>query len=289
MPDKTVVKTFLEQYRQEGWSPNSLQSYTTDLNQLEAFLAGNGVNSWQDTDEKALRSYLFSFLEEMGYSGASIARKCASARRFFGWMHANGYAAVNHAGNLRSPTVRVNIPKATANPDINRLKEHLAGKTDPQSMRNLAIILLITRAGATVSELVNLDTTSLVPSTNLIMTRTHGGKYRTIAMNYETCEAVNAYLTHARPCLRSSGKPSQEALFLNRSGQRITRQGIWLALANMASKVGASNFTPRALRHSLAAQALQSGNSLVEVQRMLGHLSLATTKRTYSGLPTTLA
>jgi len=68
-------------------------------------------------------------------------------------------------------------------------------------------------------------------------------------------------------------------LFLNRRGERLTRQGFWQIVQSYADKVGLSGkVTPRSLRHSFAAHKLKGGADLESVQELLGHAHISTTR-----------
>ena len=95
-------------------------------------------------------------------------------------------------------------------------------------------------------------------------------------------EALVDYLESGRPQLVRNG--DKQALFLNRRGGRLTRQGLWLILKEYANEAGLSaDITPHTLRHSFAAQMLESGMPLSSVQQLLGHTALSST-RVYSTL-----
>ena len=74
---------------------------------------------------------------------------------------------------------------------------------------------------------------------------------------------------------RASGR----ALFLNRRGDRLTRQGFWLILRRLAAQAGIdSKLSPHTLRHSFATHLLRGGAPLRHVQELLGHASITTTQ-----------
>jgi integrase/recombinase XerD len=105
-----------------------------------------------------------------------------------------------------------------------------------------------------------------------------GSKERIIPIHSKAIKAVKTYLDDARP--RLLGATGETALFLNRRGQRLTRQGFWLILKGYARKAGIeADITPHVLRHSIATHLLHSGKmNLRELQELLGHANISTTQ-----------
>src|SRR6202043_2763142 len=129
------------------------------------------------------------------------------------------------------------------------------------------------------SELVSLDLTSISLTADHAYVRCMGKgfKERTIPIHEHAAESVQIYLTEARPRLVGSG--NEPALFVNRRGERLTRQGFWLILKTYAraANIG-SGVTPHTLRHSFATHMLKGGAPLRNVQELLGHANISTTQ-----------
>ncbi|MDD9368534.1 MAG: tyrosine-type recombinase/integrase [Acidimicrobiales bacterium] len=70
-----------------------------------------------------------------------------------------------------------------------------------------------------------------------------------------------------------------DAVFLNRRGGRLSRQGAWLVVRRWGDEVGLDGqLTPHVLRHSCATHMLDHGADIRAVQEMLGHASVSTTQ-----------
>jgi integrase/recombinase XerD len=104
-----------------------------------------------------------------------------------------------------------------------------------------------------------------------------GAKERTIPIHDQAMEALVDYLDEGRPLLVRN--QAEEALFVNRRGERLTRQGFWLILKGYARSANlSSDITPHTLRHSFATHMLRGGMPLRNVQEMLGHANISTTQ-----------
>ena len=106
-----------------------------------------------------------------------------------------------------------------------------------------------------------------------------GSKERVVPLYPKAVKSVETYINRGRPGLLGQRRHEQTALFLNRRGERLTRQGFWLILKGHAQNAGIpGNITPHSLRHSFATHLLAGGASLRNVQELLGHASISTTQ-----------
>ena len=138
---------------------------------------------------------------------------------------------------------------------------------------------LMYATGVRVTELVslNLDSLHIKPHPAYIRCVGKGAKERTIPVHEKAVDALNTYLDQGRNILLKARL--QKALFVNRRGERLTRQGFWLILKNYAKSAGIeSHVTPHTLRHSFATHLLRGGASIRDVQELLGHANVSTTQ-----------
>jgi integrase/recombinase XerD len=137
---------------------------------------------------------------------------------------------------------------------------------------------LLYATGMRVTELVSLDLISvkLDPENAYAKCTGKGAKDRVIPIHEQAAEAVQEYLDGARPLMVRN--KDEKALFVNRRGDRLTRQGFWLILKGYARAANLQeNVTPHTLRHSFATHMLRGGMPLRHVQEMLGHANISTT------------
>ena len=136
---------------------------------------------------------------------------------------------------------------------------------------------LIYASGMRVSEMMSLNLDDLSLEQGYIRCFGKGSKERVIPVHEQAVSAISDYLEQTRPLL-ANGR-SKEAVFLNRRGERLTRQGFWLILKGHARRAGITGkITPHTLRHSFATHLLRGGAPLRHVQELLGHASITTTQ-----------
>ncbi len=136
---------------------------------------------------------------------------------------------------------------------------------------------LLYATGMRVSELVALDLSDIDIEGGSVRCFGKGNKERLIPIYPRAALVLKEYLTEARLHLVRSSE--EKALFLNRRGERLTRQGLWRILKGYAKGAGLeAQVTPHTLRHSFATHMLSGGADLRSVQELLGHVNLSTTQ-----------
>ena len=279
---KETVDSFLNYMTVErGVSPNTQVAYKNDLYQLVDYLEKNHFSdiknaNWAQVDEQIVSAYIVR-LHDLGYSDTTRARKVASAKSLFGFLMDESIITTDPTENLSSPRVGRSLPEALAVEEIDRLLASVSRGDAPESRRDQAMLELIYASGMRVSELVSLDTDDVNLEEGYVRCFGKGAKERIIPIHQKAIKALTEYLEHARPIIAT--RRSGRAAFLNRRGERLTRQGFWLILKGHAKRAGINGkITPHTLRHSFATHLLQGGAPLRHVQELLGHASITTTQ-----------
>ena len=277
-----VVENFLYYMTVErGASPNTLAAYRNDLDQLTEFLQSddrlsNGRVAWEKVTEQTISNYAL-YLHGLGYSETTRARKIASTKSLFGFMVDEGALEGNPTINLTAPRVGRSLPKALSVEEVDRLLAAPSEVHTPEAMRDQAMLEMLYASGMRVSELLSLNLEDVSLETGSVRCFGKGGKERVAPIHGQASEAVRFYIEEVRPGLL--GSKSTDALFLNRRGNRLTRQGFWLILKGYCQRAGLSGkITPHTLRHSFATHLLRGGAPLRHVQELLGHASINTTQ-----------
>ena len=277
---KTVaIERFLSYMSVErGVSANTVAAYRSDLLQLAEFLARRGLgpeSMWGAVGPDTIATYVL-YLHERGYSDATRARKTASVRSFFGFLTDEEHIAEDPTRNLSSPRTGRALPDTLSVEEVEALLAAPDGPT-PEATRDRAMLELMYASGVRVTEMVSLDLGDVDAEQGFVRCFGKGAKERLVPVHPRAADAVGEYLEHGRPELWS--KSSGSALFLNRRGARLTRQGFWLILKGLATRAGiASKVSPHTLRHSFATHLLRGGAPLRNVQELLGHSSITTTQ-----------
>jgi integrase/recombinase XerD len=263
---------------ERGHSGHTLSAYRNDLSSLHVFLVENEKSGshWNNVSESDIRSYLLD-LDERGYAPSTKSRKIAAVKSFFKFLHQEQIIDENPLTEVRQPKAGQSLPKALTIEEVDLLLDAASDTDTAEEARDIAMVELMYAAGLRVSELVGLDLRDVDLDAGIVRTIGKGSKERVIPIYESAVESIAEYITYSRSThIRDT---SEEALFLNRRGTRLTRQAYWLRLNKLAIKVGiSSKITPHMLRHSFATHLLHGGASLRHVQELLGHSSIATTQ-----------
>jgi integrase/recombinase XerD len=197
-------------------------------------------------------------------------------KSFCHYLVSDGILRSDPTDNLASPKVDKFVPKAVTRDEIRRLLDKPGESGTPESLRDKAMLETLYSTGMRVSELTALDVAHLDLAHSEIVCGKNPDRERRIPVSSEAIQALSRYLSEGRPKLRASNEVP--ALFLNHRGTRLTRQGFWLILKSYADAAGIGDITPHTIRHSFAVHELANGKELRDIQRIMGHMSLATTQ-----------
>ena len=266
---------------EKGFSENTLAAYHNDLYQLAKFVDEEAVRcgsipSWVGFSRQGMLSYLLN-LKERGYAATTVARKVAAAKSFFSFMVAEGNIRDNPTQNISSPKVGKSLPRPISYSQAMLLLEQPAKLSTPEAKRDKAMLELLYASGMRVSELVSLNLGNVDTEGGSVRCFGKGHKERVIPIAPRAALTVKEYLQEARPHLAHND--TEKALFLNRRGERLTRQGFWQILKGYAKSAKLdTDVTPHTLRHSFATHMLSGGADLRSVQELLGHANISTTQ-----------
>ena len=278
------IANFLSALSVEKGSPNNtLDAYKNDLSQFAAFVRKQTAKSegpqpgWEAVDRPLLLNYMVN-LRERSYAPATMARKVAAVKSFFNFLVAEGMLEKSPAEGITGPKVGKSLPRAISVAEVERLLEQPDKRSTPEGKRDKAMLELLYATGMRVTELVSLNVRDVNLRAGFVRCFGKGSKERIIPIHNKAIRAVKSYLDDVRARLLAA--TGETALFLNRRGQRLTRQGFWLILKGYTKKAGIeAEITPHVLRHSIATHLLHSGKmNLRELQELLGHANISTTQ-----------
>lgn len=263
-------------------SDNTIQAYRNDLGQFAAQVCGTAAPAlaqWQVLGRPDILTFVEWMRENRGYRDATVARKVAAVKSFFAFLAAEGLSDVDPTENLKSPQVGKTLPRALTLEEIDHLLEQPARKQTPEARRDKAMLELLYATGLRVTELVSLDLDDVALESDPVTVRCvgKGDQERVRPLHPRAVDELRQYIFHIRPKLVRNKK--ERALFVNRRGERLTRQGFWLILRNYTKAAGFDkSVTPHTIRHTYATHMLEGGMPLRTVQEALGHASISTTQ-----------
>jgi integrase/recombinase XerD len=280
-PVKQAIDSFLNyQVAVKGFSKNTLDAYHNDLYQFHHYLEKRGITSWGQVDSNTLTEYVFSLRDNKGYRDTTTARKVAAIKSFFTFLADEGQLQQNPAEQLSSPRIGRKLPNFLTEEEMSRLLEESAKGEGPEWLRDRAMLELLYATGLRVSELVSLNVSSanLRSDEAYVRCMGKGSKERIVPLYPKAVDILKEYITEGRTKLLN-GPSKEEALFLNRRGERLTRQWVWAVIKAYAKRAGITRpITPHILRHSFATHMLRGGAPLRHLQELLGHSSITTTQ-----------
>jgi integrase/recombinase XerD len=270
---KLDVDAFLQHLtRDKGYSQNTLAAYRNDLTQMAAFINAEEAKGIITSHDGLLKSYLLK-LRERRYSVATTARKVASAKSFFRFMVDSGRMKDDPTRNLPSPHVTKHSLKFLSPSEYQQLLAEPGKLSTPEAKRDVVMLELLYATGLRISELVALD----VKNIDLEQGYVRIDSKRQVPFERHVRQVLGGFLRSDRLDLLYNER--EEALFLNRRGKRLTRQGFWQIIKGYAAKAGlGEKITPQTLRHSFARRKLQNGVELRQLQQLLGHAYVSSTR-----------
>jgi integrase/recombinase XerD len=179
----------------------------------------------------------------------------------------------NPTQNLPSPQVSRHALRFLSPSEYQKLLAEPVKLSTPEAKRDVVMLELLYATGLRISELVASNVRDIDLKQNCV----HISSKRQVPFDHRLSLILENFLRNDRLDLLYDEK--EEALFLNRRGKRLTRQGFWQIIKGYASKAGLGDkATPQTLRHSFARRKLQSGTELRQLQQLLGHAYISSTR-----------
>ena len=256
-------------------STNTIQAYRRDLEKFFDFASIRKIDSFTKLNAEDVEEYKF-FLNSIGLSASSVSRSLSSLRGLFQYLLAEGLMDHNPAKDVHNDKVArkelnvltsKEVDTLLAQPDCNDIK----------GIRDKAMLEVLYATGIKVSELIGLNLRDLNVEVSCIRCG-EGESERLIPLYPVALKAVTTYLQKSRKILAAS--PNEPALFVNISGERLSRQGFWKILKSYVQSANITKeITPHTLRHSFATHLLENGADIHDIQEILGHRDLSSTQR----------
>lgn len=255
-------------------SQNTLSSYLRDIRQLSDYIETHTDDTLDNVTEDELADYI-GWLKGNGKSVATVSRAIASVKCFYSLLVTEGYLAESPATKLVPDKATQKLPQILTSKEVELLLEQ-PSCTDAKGYRDRAMLELLYATGIRVSELIALNINDVNISAGVIRCLSRD-KERFIPLYATAVKALSEYIEFIRP--QMIALPGEQALFVNVSGERMSRQGFWKIIKSYQQKANIEKtITPHTLRHSFAAHLLENGADLHSIQEMLGHADISSTQ-----------
>ena len=274
MQNGEVIEMF-ERYLTEDKkaSANTLSSYLRDIRQLSEYLDNQTEHGLLDADAEDLGEYI-AMLRGNGKSVATVSRSIASIKCLYSHLFIKQLITVNPAQGLIPDKNTQKLPEILTSKEVELLLDQ-PECIDPKGYRDKAMLELLYATGIRVTELIDLNISDVNLSAGVIRCQSRN-KERFIPMYSAAVKALSDYITLVRPQMILL--PDEQSLFVNVSGERMSRQGFWKIVKHYQKKAGIEkDITPHTLRHSFAAHLLENGADIHAIQEMLGHADISST------------
>ena len=255
-------------------SDNTVESYKRDVTQYIKYLSDLGISSIKSTTQTNVLSYIM-LLQKMGRATSTVSRVIASIRSYYLYLLRNGQIDSDPTVSLASPHIEKKPPHALTSSEVTLLLEQ-PKLIDNKGIRDKAMLELLYATGIRVSELIGLNVADINFSMGYTRCSNNKGE-RLIPMGNKAIDALKLYLEKSRPSMLKN--ENETALFVNRMGCRISRQGFWKIIKQYQESSGIKgDITPHSLRHSFAAHLIQNGADLESLKSMMGHSDISSTQ-----------
>ncbi len=255
-------------------SQNTITSYVRDVTQFSKYLMETEDLELPQAQTEHIERYM-SYMAGKGKSNASMARSAASLKSYYSYLQNRGLIRRNPARNAVQVKTERKLPQILTGKEVEQFLEQ-PQCVDPKGYRDHAMLELLYATGIRVSELIGLNVEDVSLSGAFIRC-TSRGRERIVPLYAAAVKALSDYIKDVRPQLVIHH--GERALFVNMSGERMSRQGFWKLIKFYQEKAQINkDITPHTLRHSFAAHLLENGADLRSIQEMLGHADISSTQ-----------
>jgi integrase/recombinase XerD len=266
--DLRLVDRFLDMMAAEaGASRHTIAAYRNDLEQAAQSLGAPLGTA--GTDQLAALAEKWSDL-----STATVARRSAALRRFFGFLVDDGLRRDDPSAALPKPSLQRPLPRILDEPEMRRMfeaAEARAASGEGSALRNLALLELLYGSGLRATELVSLPRAAVRPAQPFLILRGKGSKERLVPISSRAQEAVIRWLERV---------PANSAWLFPGGKAHLSRMRLFQIVRALAADAGIAphRVSPHVLRHAFATHLLSGGADLRVLQSLLGHADIATTQ-----------
>ena len=267
---------------EKSLSLNTIQSYNLDIDDFFSYLQDvKLIKELNEVDDNILNGYLI-YLQKRDtkhlkkYSQKSINRFISSLKSFFKFLSNENLIDSNPVEKIETPRSARRLPAVLSIEEIDQMLKQ-PDITDKLELRDRAILETMYASGLRVSELINLEINNVFFSDGILRITGKGSKERIVPVGREALHFIEKYIKDCRGNIKN--KFSENVLFLNFRGKKLSRMAIWDIVKKYCLKAGIKKeIHPHTLRHTFATHLLQGGADIRIIQEMLGHSDISTTQ-----------
>ncbi|MFQ5631451.1 MAG: site-specific tyrosine recombinase XerD [bacterium] len=255
---------------------NTIEAYRRDLMHYLEYLFQVSTRNLDEISPDTIYDFIFYF-QDLGLAEASLSRKLSAVKSFHKYVLNEQYCSHNPAETVSIKRSPQKLPAVLEIHEIEMILE-LPETDQPLGLRDKALFEFLYATGARISEALNLTQGDCFPDDGFVRLYGKGRKERIVPIGEEAAHWLKRYQIHGRPLLADAFR-SQDVMFLNRRGGKLTRMGAWKLLRKYVDLSGIKkHVSPHTFRHSFATHLLEGGADLRAVQEMLGHADISTTQ-----------
>ena len=261
---------------EKNFEKNTVSSYLSDVSKFRIYAESIQNLSPEIVSYENIQHFLFELSKE-NLSERTQARCISSLKAFFNYLVEEDIREDNPTALLEGPKLGMYLPDTIS---LNEIEKIIAAVdlSTPLGNRNKCMIEVLYGCGLRVSEMTGLKISNINFKESYMRIEGKGGKTRFVPLADFTAKIIKNYIKKDRSEGKINAKFS-DTLFLNRRGNSITRNMVFLIIKELAEKAGIrKNISPHTFRHSFATHLMQNGADLRYIQEMLGHSSITTTE-----------
>lgn len=277
-----MIQSYLQSYKlwlrlEVGLSANSIEAYMRDISVFMRFMEEIlEITTIRNIQEENIKRFIH-WVSEVGYAERSQARMLSALRSFFHFLQIEKIIEHNPVELIETPRLPVRLPQVLTFEEIERMIGSIDRST-AEGDRNVAILETMYGSGLRVSEVVGLKLQDVFFEDAFLRIFGKGNKERLVPASPSSLKLMHQYIQNIR-CHLPIKRGHEDYVFLNRRGERLTRQMIFYIVKDTAQRAGIrKNISPHTFRHSFATHLIEAGADLRAVQEMLGHASITTTE-----------
>lgn len=257
-----LLNQFLDDKRLAGLSEKSLELYDTCI-RYGVKIMDKGFDSITHEDVQDF----FDYLIEVNHSSMTTVDNYRRIfNSFYNYCVANGLLYKNPILKIDAVKKVKRVKQAFSNEEIIYLRENI------NTLRDKAIFELALSSGMRVGELTSLNYKDLNMNECTVIVHGKGNKEREVFFNELAKISILRYL--------ESRIDTNPALFvtLHSPYNRLTVGGAETMFRNLGKRAGVNKVHPHRFRRHFATSLINKGVHIEQVQQLLGHADIDTTK-----------